>query len=145
MFLPQVAIVECKRGDGMSGTVFLAAWDRTAARDRAAQLRARGWHVEWEATSSWQAYASIRRQPPDAVVIDLEHEPAHGRELGRSLRYGSALRELPLVFVGGEARDRELARKAVDGALFARPAELDEALAGVADRRRVEAWPALPM
>jgi DNA-binding response OmpR family regulator len=132
----------------MSRRVFLAEWNPASARSRAAELRAHGWQVEWEAEDGWRAYSSIRRQPPDAVVIDLAHKPAHGRELGRSLRYGMALRDLPLLFVDGDAHNRELARKAVDGAVFTRSQTLGHALAGVAARhaRHAEcAWLALPV
>ena len=131
----------------MSGRVFLAEWNPVTARSRAAALRARGWKVEWEAEDSWRAYASIRRQPPDAVVIDLGCKPADGRTLGRTLRYGPALRDVPVLFIDGDMHSRELARKAVDGALFTGSADLGETLADVASGRfeAEDAWLALPV
>ena len=129
----------------MSGRVFLATWNPATARTRAAELQARGWQVDWEAGDGLRAYSSIRRQVPDAVVIDLAHNPADGRTLGRTLRYGSVLRQVPVLFVDGDAHNRELARKAVDGALFAGSADLGETLADVANSQPEDAWLALPV
>lgn len=128
----------------MSGRAFLVEWDEHAARTRAAALRASGWDVEWEAEDGWRAYSLIRRQVPDVVVIDLARKPAHGRELGRSLHSTSSLRDLPVVFVDGDDRHRELARKAVDGAHFTSSERLSETLANLITGRRSDERIALP-
>jgi DNA-binding response OmpR family regulator len=108
----------------VKGRIFLAQWDAGTARDRAKVLRSAGWCVEAESADGWLAYSRIRIEPPDAVVIDLARKPSHGRELGRSLRYGQALQALAIVFVDGDERDRALARVAVSDARFTSTSEL---------------------
>ena len=48
--------------------------------------------------------ASSARQPPRAVVIDLDRAPARGRDIAIALRQRVSTRRIPIVFV---ARDRD--------------------------------------
>jgi CheY-like chemotaxis protein len=117
----------------MSGNVFLIEWDAAAAAVRAMSLYAHGIQVEVETEDGWHAYSRIRQRPPDAVVIDLSRKPSHGRELARSLNSVRMLRGLPVIFIDGDERNRELARSAVDDAVFTTSAELPEALTRLLD------------
>src|SRR5258708_2557490 len=45
----------------------------------------------------------VRRDPPAAIVIDLERLPSVGRDIGLALRMSKATRHIPIVFAGGAA------------------------------------------
>ena len=91
--------------------VRLIHWKAEEARERAAQLRAAGYAVEYVPLSA-TGLRALRGDPPSAVVIDLSRVPSQGRDLGLNLRKYKATRRVPLVFVGGApekvARVREL-------------------------------------
>jgi CheY-like chemotaxis protein len=91
----------------------LIHWDAEEAMERTAHLSALGHEVAGDVVPEGASVVKgLRRNPPDAVVIDLTRLPAHGREIARSLRLAPRLRRIPIVFVGGEpgkvARVREL-------------------------------------
>jgi hypothetical protein len=60
----------------------------------------------------------FRELAPDAVVIDLDRLPSHGRELGLSLRASKSTSHLRLVFAGGLPAKIELVRAAIPDAIF---------------------------
>lgn len=90
----------------------LIHWNADEAMERSARLSALGYDVAGDVMDAPAVMKTLRRDPPDAVVIDLTRLPAHGREMARSIRLSKSTRALPLVFVGGEpekvARVREL-------------------------------------
>ncbi len=75
---------------------------REEARARAA-LERLGFEVRTARSRGSPALREVRAARPDAVVIDLDRLPSHGREMGLSIRRSAATRELPLVFLGGDA------------------------------------------
>jgi CheY-like chemotaxis protein len=85
----------------MPGRLFLVMFGGDAVC-RACDLRDAGWFVDAEFEDGGQAFRVIRAEPPDAVIIDLDQRPSHGREVARALRKSAATRALPLIFVGGE-------------------------------------------
>ena len=111
------------------GRIVLIQWDEPSARRRAEQLEAHGWQVLTEAEDGGRAYTLIRAERPDVVVVDLARKPSHGREVGRSLRQTRATRDLPLVFVDGDADARAQVAARVTDAVFAASAELESVLA----------------
>ncbi len=60
----------------------------------------------------------FRELSPDAVVIDLDRLPSHGRELGLSLRASKSTSHLRLVFAGGIPAKIEMVRAAIPDAIF---------------------------
>lgn len=57
-------------------------------------------YLEWDGGAVCRA---IRAKLPDVVVIDLSRLPSHGREVAVWLRGAKSTREIPIVFVGGDA------------------------------------------
>ena len=47
--------------------------------------------------------AALRSSPPAAIVIDLSRAPSHGRDVALALRQSKGTRQIPIVFVGGDA------------------------------------------
>jgi hypothetical protein len=75
--------------------------DPAEAREHATRLREAGYVVNHRALdASWQV--PLRRNPPDAVVIDLSSIPSMGRDVGVALRSSRATEGVPIVFVGGD-------------------------------------------
>jgi CheY-like chemotaxis protein len=67
-----------------------------------ALLRQTGHRVETWWPQGMPGLAPFRRDPPDAIVIDLSRQPSTGRALATALRQIKATREVPLVFVDGD-------------------------------------------
>jgi hypothetical protein len=70
----------------------------------------------------------LREDPPTAFVIDLGRLPSHGREVAHALRQSKALREIPIVFVGGAEEKVAKLRAELPDATYAAWGEISEAL-----------------
>lgn len=46
-------------------------------------------------------FPKIKRDPPDAIVIDLGRLPSHGRAVAFALRHAKSTRAIPLIFADG--------------------------------------------
>jgi CheY-like chemotaxis protein len=86
----------------MGSRIQLVHWKEAEGRERARELRAAGFAVEYEVDAPAALRAS-KDDPPAAIVIDLSRLPSHGREMAWALRQTKRTRSIPLVFVGGEA------------------------------------------
>jgi hypothetical protein len=71
--------------------------------ERAKSLRAAGHDVTVVVPQGLKFLRDVRRDPPDAIVIDLERLPSVGRDIGLALRMSKSTRRLPMIFVGGAA------------------------------------------
>ena len=104
----------------MRPLVRLVSWDDTRAEARARQLKALGFRVEARPLSECGgAVGHFRDLAPDAVVLDLDRLPSHGREVGTMLRDSRSTRHLLLVFAGGAAEKVERIRGELPDAVFA--------------------------
>ena len=98
----------------------LICWKEADAARHAAELRRAGYRVIADPLENpGGAVRYFRELNPDAVVIDLDRLPSHGRELGMSLRASKSTCHLPLIFVGGVAEKIDPIRAAIPGAVFA--------------------------
>ena len=101
-------------------TLRLVCWNEADAERRAAELRRAGYQVIAEPLANpGGAVRYFREFDPDAVVIDLDRRPSHGRELGMSLRASKSTCHLPLIFAGGLAAKVDPIQTAIPGAIFA--------------------------
>ena len=96
----------------------LLHWKDAEGRERARELRAAGFLVEYD-VSARESLLAARDDPPDAIVIDLTRLPSHGREIAWELRRNKKTRSVPLVFVGGEAEKVARIRKEIPDAGYA--------------------------
>jgi len=87
----------------VKNTIRLIHWNEQEARERAARLQSYGYEVEWRVRTGPELLAELKTTRPSAVVIDLERLPSHGREAAIHLRRTKTTRQVPIVFVGGEA------------------------------------------
>ncbi len=81
--------------------ICLVCWDKDAAAYRTRSLTAGGFRVTLvdRPIPGWISW--FRDLALDAVVLDLNRLPSHGREVGTLLRGSKSTRHLPLVFLGG--------------------------------------------
>jgi hypothetical protein len=100
-------------------TVRLVSWDDALAQARARELKALGFKVEARPLGECGGVVGhFRDLAPDAVVLDLDRLPSHGREVGTVLRDSKSTRHLPLVFAGGAAEKVERIRGELPDAVF---------------------------
>ena len=81
--------------------VLLIHQNAVDATERAKSLRAAGYDVAVITPQGLKFLRDVRRDPPDAIVIDIERLPSVGRDIGMALRISKSTRLLPLVFAGG--------------------------------------------
>jgi hypothetical protein len=113
-------------------TVRLICWNEADASARAAGLRRAGYRVIADPPENAGGMVRYFRElAPDAVVIDLDRLPSHGRELGLSLRASKSTSYLRLVFAGGLPVKIELVRAAIPDAIFT---PWDDAVAAAIER-----------
>ena len=100
-------------------TLRLVCWKQADAERHAIELRRAGYQVVADPLANpGGAVRYFRELNPDAVLIDLNRLPSHGRELGLSLRASQNTCHLPLIFAGGIAEKIEPIRAAIPGATF---------------------------
>jgi CheY-like chemotaxis protein len=87
------------------------------AAERIAGLRSAGYIVACS-TMSPALLREIRRDPPDAVVVDLARSPAMGRDVAIWVRKTKSTRHLPLVVVEGDPDKTERVRSLLPDAVF---------------------------
>ena len=122
--------------------ICLGCWDEALAVDHAAALKRDGFDVSvvGSGMSGWITY--FRNLEPDAVVIDLDRLPSHGREVGMILQASKSTRHLPLVYLGGLPEKVDRLRQEVPDALYAKwenaATTIEEAIALPVTARSVE-------
>jgi hypothetical protein len=100
-------------------TVRLVSWNDDDAQRRARELKALGFKVDARPLRECGGVVGhFRDLAPDAVVLDLERIPSHGREVGTMLRDSKSTRHLPLVFAGGATDKVERIRGELPDAAF---------------------------
>lgn len=98
--------------------IFLVHLKEEAARDLVARLEVLGFKVNYE-NFSRSVMKKLGETPPDAILIDLDHTPSAGRDIGLGLRKNRATREIPLVFVGGGHSKVDRVRELLPDATYA--------------------------
>jgi hypothetical protein len=97
----------------------LVSWNSDAARVRERELTQLGFRVDASSLLGIGGIVShFRDAAPDAVVLDLDRLPSHGREVGTMLRDSKNTRHLPLVFAGGAPEKVALIRNEIPDAVF---------------------------
>ncbi len=99
--------------------VRLIHWNEIEGAERAETLRGAGHVVEFDVPRDFRFLRSLRADPPDAVVIDLDRLASQGRDVALSLRHSRATRHVPIVFVGGESAKVARARENLPDAIYA--------------------------
>ncbi len=96
----------------------LIQWNAAEAQARIELLEKAGFQAIHEALDGTN-YRTIRRDAPDAFLIDLSRLPSHGREVALALREWKDTRRVPIVFLGGDESKVEKLRRTMPDAVFA--------------------------
>lgn len=94
-------------------------WNRTEANERARKLRDAGHTVRVQWREQGEGLEQHVERPPEAIVIDLDRLPSHGRAVATYLRQRKSTRQLPIVFVGGDEERVARARRELPDATYA--------------------------
>jgi CheY-like chemotaxis protein len=116
--------------------VLLVHWKPAEAEPRAAALRKSGHEVRVLDPDGMPSLRALAADPPGAIVIDLGRLPSQGRAVATTLRQQRATREVPLLFVAGEAEKTARVRALLPDAAYTTWRGLSGAL-----RRAVAARP----
>lgn len=99
--------------------LLLVHWNAAEAAERARKLAAHGHSVRCFSDGDATSLRELREDPPDAFVIDLARLPSHGRAVAVALRQSKATREIPLLFLAGDAEKTQRVRELLPDATFA--------------------------
>jgi hypothetical protein len=108
--------------------VRLFQWKAKEAGTLIAKLHAAGYEVVHNAETQSPSVREIKASGAVAVVIDLSRMPSHGKYVGAWLRGSKSTRQIPLVFVGGEAEKVDAIKKHMPDAVYASVAGVGAAL-----------------
>jgi CheY-like chemotaxis protein len=107
-----------------SGKLFLVHWNHLEAQKYARTLIESGWDVLFEAEDGGRAYQTIKSSSPAVIVIYLTRLPSHGRETAHAIRTNKSIREIPIIFVGGQGEALEKTQAKIPEAIFLAETEL---------------------
>src|ERR1700674_398971 len=102
----------------MAARVLAVHWNEAEARERAERLERAGFQGAPFFVSGVEHLPAHAASPPDAAVIDLARQPSHGRDFGIHFRSRKSLRNVPLVFIAGDAERTAQVRTLLPDAVF---------------------------
>jgi hypothetical protein len=108
------------------------------ATERAKSLRAAGYDVAVVVPQGLKFLRDVRRDPPDATVIDIERLPSVGRDIGIALRMSKSTRLLPMVFAGGASEKVAGIRNFLPDAAYAPWSKIGRELKRAIARRPID-------
>ncbi len=119
--------------------VRLISWDEEDAARRARELQNGGIRVDATPLNSSGLVSALRGI--GAICIDIDRLPSHGRELATAIRNTKSLRDIPIVFAGGQ-KDKILSlRRAFPDAAYVDWGHAASALRKVLVRKKPPAPP----
>ena len=111
------------------GTVRVIGASPGASTIWIARLEDAGYAIDREPVTGPDDLKRIARQPPRAVVIDLDRAPARGRDIALALRQRVATRRIPIVFVASDRAAFERLKALPLETMHAAPQDVVTALA----------------
>jgi CheY-like chemotaxis protein len=108
--------------------LFYVHWHEDEATTTARKLRAAGHKVDYHWNSGAQAWRLLKDKPPDALVISLDRLPSHGRAVAEVIHESKRLRELPIIFVGGQPEKVATTRSRFPNAIYCAVTRLEKVL-----------------
>ena len=117
----------------------LIHWKESDAKEKAEFLQNAGFQVESSLLDN-DSLRQMRKDPPVAIVIDLDRLPSQGRDFALGIRIHKATRNVPLVFAGGELEKVSGIKKLLPDAVYTQWDQIDGSL-----RKAIESPPADPV
>jgi CheY-like chemotaxis protein len=122
--------------------VLLVHWNAEEARAKARTLKDLGHTAEILCDSEKPNLGRVRQSPPDLFLIDLNRLPSHGREIAGYFRRAKTTRQVPILFVDGDADRVSRAKQLIPDAEFGKWEKIESALKKTS--RRKLAKPVVP-
>jgi len=116
--------------------VLLVHWNAEEAKLKAQTLKELGHRAEILCDSEKPNLGRVRESPPDLFLIDLNRLPSHGREIAGHFRRAKSTRQVPILFVDGDADRVSRAKQLIPDAEFGKWEKIESALKK-ASRRKV--------
>ena len=98
--------------------VLLVHWNEAEAQERAEKIKKLGHRAEIVFDQDSGNLRKIRESPPEIFLVDLTRLPMQGREIAAYFRRQKSTRQIPILFVGGDADRISSARKLLPDAQF---------------------------
>ncbi len=119
--------------------IMLIHWNATEIGERVERIRRAGHQVTpFAKVDGAAALRKIRRNPPDAVVIDLARLPSHGSAVGVFLRQQKATRKVPLVYIEADPEKTAKVRRQIPDAVYTNWRRIRSALRSALERPPAE-------
>ena len=93
----------------------LIHWKAVEAEEKASRMT--GYEVD-VGPFEHDAMLKLRQNPPDVLIIDLTRLPSQGRDIALNLRQFKAMRQVPLVFAGGDPAKLERIKALLPDAIY---------------------------
>jgi CheY-like chemotaxis protein len=85
--------------------VLLVAWKGSVATSWVETLQSGGYTVLLEDTTGERAWRTAKERGIDAVIIDGQKKPSHGRQTGHALRDTAKTRDIPIIWTNLDQED----------------------------------------
>ena len=115
--------------------LLLVHWNAEEAKAKARTLKGLGHTAEILCDSEKPNLGRVRESPPDLFLIDLNRLPSHGREIAGYFRRAKATRQIPILFVDGNAERVSRAKQLIPDADFGRWEKIESALKKASRRK----------
>lgn len=120
--------------------ILLVHWNETEAEERARKVEMHGHKVRTLFKNDKENLDQVRNFPPDLFIIDLSRLPSQGREVAGYFRRIKSTRQVPILFVDGDADRVKRVRNLMPDAEFAQSDDLKDAI-----KRAIRKSPAKPV
>jgi CheY-like chemotaxis protein len=115
--------------------VLLVHWNAEEAKIKARTLKDLGHATEILCDSEKPNLGKVRDFPPDLFLIDLNRLPSQGREVAGYFRRAKSTREVPILFVDGDADRVSRAKQLIPDAEFGKWEKIENALKKASHRK----------
>src|SRR5439155_19603266 len=115
--------------------VFLVHWNAEEAKAKARTLKELGHTAEVLCDTEEPNLRRVQESPPDLFLIDLNRLPSHGREIAGHFRRAKATRQVPILFVDGDADRVNRVKQLIPDAEFGKWEKIESALKRASRRK----------
>ena len=91
--------------------LFYIHWHKDECLAAVEVLRLAGHTVRYHHESGDNAWKLLKQSPPEMLIVSLERLPSHGRRVAAVAKHDKKLRDIPIVFVGGQPDKIETAKE----------------------------------
>jgi CheY-like chemotaxis protein len=98
--------------------LFVIDWNEEELYENIEPLLKEGWNVGYEYNDEIYAKVNIESLKPDIIIIYLNTSPSKGRNAAHLIKKEESIKDIPIVFVDGKAKDIKKAKKEHPNAIY---------------------------